>query len=92
MTENEKAKSGSKGDPSADLIQDLAEGPPAKGLDTIKAASDAVDAEGGQDGSVERRNRIERRAYELWEADGGRHGSHEDFWYKAEAEIARENG
>lgn len=91
MTGNERV-SGSTGGSSADLIQGLAEGPPAKGLDTIKAASDAVEAEGGPDVAVRKRNRIERRAYELWEADGCHHGSDEDFWYKAEAEIAREDG
>lgn len=92
MTQDEKTMPESQGDSAAGLIHDLANGPPAKGLDTIKAASDALDAEGGQDASARRRSRIKRLAYELWEADGGHHGSHEDFWYKAEAELAREDG
>ena len=92
MTQDEKTKPESQGDSAADLIQDLVNGAPAKGLETIKAASDALDAEGRQDAAAQRRSRIERRAYELWEAEGGHHGLHEDFWYKAEAEIAREGG
>ena len=72
---------------AAGLIHDLANGPPPKSLDTIKAASDAV--EGDKGGGADRRGRIERRAYDLWEA-AGRHGSSEDFWLKAEAEIAGE--
>ncbi len=79
---------GKPGDSAADLIHDLASKAPAKGLETVKAASDAVQSQTGDD----RKSRIERRAYELWEASGGHQGSQEDFWYKAEAEIAAEDG
>ena len=78
---------GKPDDSAADLIHDLASEAPAKGLETVKAASDAVQ---GQGDSGDRNARIERRAYALWEESGGGHGSHEDFWYKAEAEIAAE--
>ena len=89
MTDDDKKAPEPHGDGAASLIHDLASDPPPKGLDTIKAASDAVEGEGEGD---DRRRRIERRAYELWEADGRNHGSHEDHWQKAEAEIAREDG
>lgn len=46
--------------------------PPA----TAHSAQGAADAE-----------EIRRRAYQLWEQRGGTHGSHEDDWYRAEAEI-----
>ncbi len=92
MIQDEKTMPEPQGDSAADLIHDLANGPPAKGLETIKAASDALDADGEQEAAAQRRSRIQRRAYELWEADGGHHGSHADFWYKAEAELAREDG
>ena len=32
-------------------------------------------------------DRISRRAYELWEAEGHPHGRHEDHWRAAEQEI-----
>ena len=89
MTDDDK-KATEPHDDAAGLIHDLANGPPPKGLDTIKAASDAVGAEGDEGEGAARRGRIERRAYDLWEADGRHHGSHEDFWHKAEAEIAGE--
>ena len=73
-------------DSAADLIHDLASEAPAKGLETVKAASDAVQGQRSGD----RNARIERRAYALWEESGGGHGSHEEFWHKAEAEIAAE--
>ena len=82
------ASNGKPNDPAADLIHDLASEAPAKGLETVKAASDAVQDQRGED----RHTRIERRAYELWEASGGDQGSQKDFWYKAEAEIAAEDG
>jgi hypothetical protein len=31
--------------------------------------------------------RIRKRAYELWEAGGGRHGDDRDHWLQAEQEI-----
>ncbi len=89
MTEKDKDPAAPHGDPAADLIHDLANDAPPKGLDTVKAASDAMAVEGEKDPAAARRERIERRAYELWEEAGGHHGSHEDFWLKAEAEAER---
>ncbi|MFP5076967.1 DUF2934 domain-containing protein [Rhizobium sp. YIM 134829] len=34
-----------------------------------------------------REERIRNRAYELWEKDGGSHGSHERHWQDAEREL-----
>ncbi len=37
--------------------------------------------------SDDRHERVSRRAYELWEQQGGEHGRHEDHWHSASAEI-----
>lgn len=34
----------------------------------------------------ERHDKISRRAYELWEKDGGAHGRHDDHWHQAASE------
>jgi hypothetical protein len=34
--------------------------------------------------------KIRRRAYEIWEAEGRQHGSHEAHWRRAEAELTQE--
>lgn len=34
----------------------------------------------------ERHEKISRRAYELWEKDGGGHGRHDDHWHQAASE------
>lgn len=39
----------------------------------------------------EKMERIRSRAYEIWEADGGFDGRHEDHWRQAEHEIMHEN-
>lgn len=39
----------------------------------------------------ERYERIRRRAYEIWEKDGKRHGDHERHWHEAADEIDKEN-
>lgn len=38
----------------------------------------------------ERDEKIQRRAYEIWEREGGVHGDPEKHWHQAEAEIERE--
>ena len=38
------------------------------------------------------RDRIERRAYELWERDGRPEGRDKEHWQQAEQEIAAEQG
>ncbi|SFP54954.1 DUF2934 domain-containing protein [Sphingomonas rubra] len=35
----------------------------------------------------DRNDRVRRRAYEMWEQQGGEHGRHEDHWHSASAEI-----
>ena len=35
--------------------------------------------------------RIRRKAYELWQSEGGSHGRHEDHWALAEALVAEED-
>ena len=35
------------------------------------------------------RKKIEQRAYEIWENEGGPHGRDMDHWLRAEAEIMR---
>ena len=77
-------------DASADLIRDMSADAPPKDLETVKAASDAVAADDAQTPESSKRAQIERRAYALWEADGGHHGRHEEYWRRAEAEIAAE--
>lgn len=37
--------------------------------------------------SDDRHHRVSRRAYELWEQEGGEHGRHEDHWHRANAEV-----
>lgn len=37
--------------------------------------------------SDDRHDRVSRRAYELWEQEGGEHGRHEDHWHRANAEF-----
>ena len=37
-------------------------------------------------GSADRDARVSRRAYELWEQEGGKHGHHDDHWHRAAAE------
>ena len=37
--------------------------------------------------SDDRHAKVSRRAYELWEQDGGEHGRHEDHWHQANLEL-----
>ena len=37
--------------------------------------------------ATDRDDRVSRRAYELWEQEGGEHGRHEDHWHRAAAEL-----
>lgn len=37
--------------------------------------------------SDDRHESISRRAYELWEKDGGSHGRHEEHWNQASREV-----
>lgn len=39
---------------------------------------------------LERRQRIQQRAYALWEAEGQPHGMHEEHWHRAEKEVEAE--
>lgn len=42
----------------------------------------------GRDPPADRRtDRIRTRAYEIWEREGRRHGSHEQHWHRAATEI-----
>lgn len=38
-----------------------------------------------------RLERIRRKAYELWELEGGAHGRHDDHWSEAERIVADED-
>ena len=78
-------------DQSGRLVRDLVTSPPPKGLDTVTAASDAANKAGAQGAAEEREHRIRTRAYELWEQDGRASGGPDDFWRRAEAEIAGED-
>ncbi|AZO00029.1 DUF2934 domain-containing protein [Mesorhizobium sp. M9A.F.Ca.ET.002.03.1.2] len=40
----------------------------------------------------ERHEKIQQRAYQIWEREGSVHGDHERHWHQAEAEIDREAG
>ncbi|QND63505.1 DUF2934 domain-containing protein [Mesorhizobium loti] len=40
--------------------------------------------------SDERHEKIQQRAYEIWQREGGLHGDPERHWHQAEAEIDRE--
>lgn len=35
----------------------------------------------------DRHDRVSRRAYELWQEEGGEHGRHEDHWHRASREL-----
>ncbi|MDP1028341.1 DUF2934 domain-containing protein [Sphingomonas sp. KR1UV-12] len=37
--------------------------------------------------SDDRHEAVSRRAYELWEKEGGGHGRHEDHWHQAASEL-----
>lgn len=37
--------------------------------------------------SDDRHDAVSRRAYELWQQEGGDHGRHEDHWQRASREI-----
>lgn len=37
--------------------------------------------------SDDRHEAVSRRAYELWEKEGGGHGRHEDHWHQASGEL-----
>jgi hypothetical protein len=41
---------------------------------------------------TEREARIRERAYELWEADGRREGSSDEYWNRAAREIDEQSG
>ena len=38
----------------------------------------------------EQHEKIQQRAYAIWEREGGVHGDHERHWHTAKAEIDRE--
>jgi Protein of unknown function (DUF2934) len=40
--------------------------------------------------NAEMRQRIEQRAYALWQAEGQPHGKHEEHWQRAAREIEAE--
>lgn len=40
--------------------------------------------------SDQRRDAVSRRAYELWEKEGGGHGKHEEHWHQANREIGEQ--
>ncbi|MBW8907660.1 DUF2934 domain-containing protein [Mesorhizobium sp. RCC_202] len=40
--------------------------------------------------SEERHEKIQQRAYEIWQREGGLDGDHERHWHQAEMEIDRE--
>jgi hypothetical protein len=42
--------------------------------------------------SDQHRNRVEQRAYELWEREGRPEGRHDHHWAEAERQIAAEGG
>ena len=42
--------------------------------------------------SDQHRNRVEQRAYELWEREGRPEGRHDHHWAEAERQIAAESG
>ena len=57
-----------------------------------KATSAGVNAPHGSNGnsaSHANEEQVRRRAYEIFEAGGRKHGFHEDHWYQAEAELRR---
>jgi hypothetical protein len=41
--------------------------------------------------SDERHDAVSRRAYELWQREGGEHGRHEDHWHRATRELTEES-
>lgn len=42
--------------------------------------------------SDDRHAKVSRRAYELWEQDGGEHGRHEEHWRQAALELEGGSG
>ena len=43
------------------------------------------------DNDPARENRIKERAYHLWEADGGPHGRHDEYWERARELVGMED-
>jgi hypothetical protein len=40
----------------------------------------------------DKQERIQKRAYEIWEREGRHHGDHDQHWHRAVAEIETEDG
>lgn len=40
--------------------------------------------------TADRQQRIEQKAYEIWQREGRPHGRHDEHWREAEAEVAGE--
>jgi len=53
--------------------------------------SDLSDAFATRADNPSREDHIRSRAYQLWQAAGSQHGSHEDHWRQAEQEIDSED-
>lgn len=62
---------------------------PARVLVRVAAADPAAQEESAPRAArLPRPDDIARRAFELFMARGGQHGSHEDDWYRAERELS----
>ncbi|RVK22955.1 DUF2934 domain-containing protein [Sinorhizobium meliloti] len=55
-----------------------------------KASTSTSQAEENRSGADVRKERVRRRAYEIWEREGGNHGDHERHWGQAASEIEEE--
>lgn len=61
--------------------------PKEKHEDLLAETADAHSAEAGIDDSAAMRERIQQRAYQLWQMRGGGAGGDFDDWLQAEAEV-----
>lgn len=57
----------------------------AEGQELLDAEAAGKSRAAGKDPEIER---VRRRAYEIWQSEGQRHGHHEDHWRQAEIELA----
>lgn len=65
-----------------------AKGASAKGAaGTAKKTTRGKKSEASTDGEESMKDRVSKRAYELYQERGGEHGRHEEDWHRAEQEV-----
>ena len=66
------------------LTRELEDTFPASDPPSLTEPGDGV---AGDPSADDRLQKIRQRAYEIWLAEGGAHGRHDDHWRRAESEL-----